>query len=258
MGILDLKYTLKQIGNGFNYGLSIAKFRQFNSSLLDLGDISAIGEERNALAAVFDLEDFTSFCSQIDPHLVIPEYLSTFLDWLFWSISHNVIQKEEKRSIVLWCQLPFYAKFLGDGVLFLWDTKTLEPEMMGNIVQSLRSICEEYRKKLLPEITKSVSTRAPTRLRCGIARGKIVPIGEEKDFVGPCINLASRLQKLEEFSFAFSNRGFASERCFTPRAQKDFVLIKAPIRGIGEGELIYVLKSEFRLLDNDEKKKFKP
>lgn len=256
MGIFIPKYGITILKDGYNFSLTKAKFNQFNPSILGLGDISRDGQRIDALAAIFDLEGFTSFSNQIDPHLVVPEYLSKFLDWLFESVSSEFFQEEQGNRVVLWCRLPFYAKFLGDGVLFLWDTTNLdrEPIFIGNIVVGLLSVCEEYQKTFLPNIKKSM-TRPPAKLRCGIARGQIMSIGDALDFVGPCINLAARLQKLGKFSFAFSKRGFELERHFAEEVQKDFALIKSQIRGVGDEELLYVLKRELRKLPQNEKKK---
>ena len=257
MGILKLKYS-KQSGEGEgNYCLPLSDFQKFNASILELGDISKDGEYFEALAAVFDLEGFTTFCTQIDPHLVIPEFLTEFLNWLFESISKEFLQKTEEEQIVLWCQTPFYAKFMGDGVLFLWDTRGVDLEAVGNIVVSLGRISRDYGRSFLPRIKKRVA-RSPQKLRCGIARGQIISIGDGRDFVGPCINVASRLQKLGQFSFAFSKRGFNLERCFSEDFVQQCVLIKSSIRGIGEEELVYVIKHEFDLLSDEEKTSLLP
>jgi len=79
MGKLRFKYTQKAGGDADEHWISVSRFKKFNASLLDLGDISKDGEYFEALAAIFDLEAFTSFCNQIDPHLVVPEYLNEFL-----------------------------------------------------------------------------------------------------------------------------------------------------------------------------------
>ena len=49
-------------------------------------------------------------------------------------------------------------------------------------------------------------SRVPLKLRCGIARGQIMSIGDASLFVGPCINVAARLQKLGKFSLPFKKR----------------------------------------------------
>ena len=131
------------------------------------------------------------------------------------------------------------------------------PLKEGNIVNNLLAVCEAYQQSFLPAIKKSVS-KAPLKLRCGIARGQIVAIGNGQDFVGPCINLAARLQKLGKFSFAFSKRGFELHKYFTEAVQKDFALVKSQIRGVGDEELLFVLKRELRKLSLNEKKKLRP
>jgi class 3 adenylate cyclase len=198
------------------------------------------------------LEGFTEFCNQIDPHLVIPEYLHEFLSWLFESISSDFLQKNEGDEAVLWCQLPFFAKFMGDGVLFLWDTRYQGYGGIGNTVLALHDICDKYTTSFLPMIRQRV-IKPPLKLRCGIARGQIISIGEGRDFVGPCINAASRLQKIGPFSFAFSKRGFNLQRNFHEKKQSNFILVKSPIRGIGEEELFFVRKKEFDALPDEDK-----
>ena len=252
MGILKLKYTQKDYEGYLEHFITQGQFHKFNSSVLELGDISKEGEYFEALAAFFDLEGFTSFCNQIDPHLVVPEYLSEFLNWLFTSISKETTMGKERNEIVLWCPLPFFAKFVGDGVLFLWDKRSLSPKDIGNIVLALGNICDEYRETFLSSI-KNKFTKPPSVLRCGIARGQIISIGDGRDFVGSCINVAARLQKVGQFSFAFSKRGFNLTTHFEKSAADYFTLIKMPIRGIGEEELIYVRKSDFDALTDKER-----
>ena len=241
-------------GNHFD-SLSLTDFNKFNSDILNLGAISKDGKYFEALAAIYDLENFTLFCNQIDPHLVIPEYLNHFLRWLFREISDEFIKEKQEKYILLWGRLPFFAKFMGDGVLFLWDTTKLGLTSIGNIVVSLQMICDAYEYIFLP-ISKKDFVKFPPRLRCGIARGQIISIGDGNDYVGPCINVAARLQKIGQLSFVFSRRGFNPVECFSKENQKSFIPKKVAIRGIGSEELILVDKDEFTLLSRDEKKLF--
>lgn len=55
-----------------------SQYKRFNYKVLGLGDISLPSQQREAVAAVFDLTGFTNFCKQVDPHLCVP----TFLDGL--------------------------------------------------------------------------------------------------------------------------------------------------------------------------------
>jgi hypothetical protein len=132
------------------------KFNKFSPILLGLGDISLPSEQVEALAAVFDLSGFTNFCSQIDPHLSVPEYLSRFLEWLFDAIKINLVIRKYNKGKVLWTQLPFLAKFLGDGVLSLWDISNMSETGVCNIVAILYEICMDYRNIFYQEVKKSL------------------------------------------------------------------------------------------------------
>jgi class 3 adenylate cyclase len=257
MASLQFTYALVDDSEGIKVNaLSLIEFQSFNSALLGLGNISKESEPVEALAAIFDLEGFTSFCSQIDPQLVIPDYLSRFLEWLFETIGKEFQIEESKSHALLWARLPFFAKFMGDGVLFLWDTKYSDNQAdIGNIVVCLKDICDKYKTEFLPSIHLDID-RPPVRLRCGLARGQILSIGDGKDYVGPCINMASRLQKIESLSFAFPRKGFDIQKCFNLERQAEFMTIRAPVRGVGDGENIVVLKSEWAGLNDKEKDQF--
>lgn len=259
MGLLKLDYGLKSFGKRHAHlTLSTAEFNLFNPEILGLGNISAEGEKIDALAAVFDLEGFTSFCNQMEPHLVIPEFLNDFLKWLFNKTSGEFIKSRTTKKVVIWGSLPFFAKFLGDGILFIWDTNYGGGlPGIGNIVTNLRIVCASYVTEFLPSAKKKF-VRPPTRLRCGVARGQIVSIGNGEDFVGPCINLASRLQKLSQLSFACQRRGFNPEECFSEWDWADELVVKKiSIRGIGEDELVIIDKREFQKLSREDKAIFK-
>lgn len=236
-----------------------AGYESFAPALLGLGlgDISSDAKVMNALAAVFDLEGFTSFCGQSDPHLVIPEYLTSFLDWLFKSIRERFTKAERGDTMFLASSLPFFAKFMGDGVLFLWDTEHAGGMTgIGNIAICLSDIRARYEERFLPKADAAYS-KTPRRLRLGIARGQVFSIGNGSDCVGPCINIAARLQKLGSLPFAISRKGFMPEKCFSSEMQKLFTVVKTPLRGVGDDETIIVLKSDLHALPIDQKKLFR-
>ena len=108
-------------------------FESFNPSLLGLGNIGAAAWEVQAVAAVFDLGGFTNFCRQIDPQLVVPAYLLVFLNWLFKQIREETKKDRYREGYSLWSDLPFFTKFLGEGMLCLWDTKGMTDVAVCNI-----------------------------------------------------------------------------------------------------------------------------
>lgn len=232
------------------------KFDKFNAQLLGLGDVSLRSTQVEALAAVFDLSGFTNFCSQVDPHLSVPEYLSRFLDWLFNEVKRRFIRESYKEGKQLWAELPFLAKFLGDGVLFLWDTNNMSAIEICNVVVMFRDICDRYVETFYPEVRKVV-VEPPNMLRCGIARGRVISVGNGEDYVGPCINIASRLQKLSLLRFCVCRRGFNFEKDMHENVAPQFVIKSVSLPGVGESELVYVLKKEFDKLPEKEKELFR-
>ncbi len=220
------------------------EFEKYNPSVLGLGNISNKSTASGSIAAVFDLQGFTHFCKQIDPQLSVPLFLSEYLDWIFKAIREETTRKEFPEGNHLWHGLPFLTKFMGDGLLILWDTENVHEVQQHNLIITLSVICEKYANEFLPKMKKKVC-EPPSALRCGVAKGTVYSVGDGNDFVGPCINLSARLQKLDSFTFAFSRRGFNPEEKFEPEVLTDWILKKVNIRGMGEGELIYLLKSEF-------------
>lgn len=233
--------------------ISKEKFDSFNQDILGLGEIGAKSNQINAISVLFDLEGFTDFCKQIDPHLAVPEYLSEFLKWLFEQVRKELIENTYPEGYDTYSELPFLAKFMGDGILFLWNTDNLDDSQIMNIVFSMYEICRKYKSAFYKNITKKIVS-PPSKLRCGIARGAIYSIGNGNDFVGPCINMSARLQKLNSLTFAFSRRGLNPEinKSYAPH----FVTKLSDIRGIGSNELVCILKNEFDKLDKLNKDKF--
>ncbi len=232
--------------------LANEQFDRFNPDVLGLGDIGLPSVQVEALAAIFDLSGFTNFCSQVDPHLAVPEYLSRFLDWLFGEIKEGSVKESHEEEKILWASLPFLAKFTGDGVLFLWDARNMGGAEICNVITSLWEICGNYVRKFYPIIRKEVA-QPPKVLRCGVSRGLVFSAGNGEDYVGPCINIAARLQKLSSLTFCFSRRGFDIEKHMPEETAAKYVLKSVSLRGIGEDELVWVRKEEFDGLQDEEK-----
>ncbi|MCK4222909.1 hypothetical protein KAX01_01315 [Candidatus Bathyarchaeota archaeon] len=251
---------------GIQVKLKEGDLERFNIDLLRIGDLNVPSKPIEVLSVMFDLEGFTTFTRQVDPHLSIPNFVSDFFNWLFSKIKEELIDKKQEN--VLWAELPFFSKFMGDGALFLWkidldaiieiDEKSGSEELqfrlqefVCNIVATMLDIVRDYTNFFDTMQTKYVDI--PPNLRCGIARGQVFPIGNGRDFVGPCINISNRLQKFNGLSFAFSARGIDKE-AFSSGYKKQFVKKRVSIRGIGSNELIYVFKEEFKALPKDIRK----
>lgn len=230
------------------------KFESFNENILGLGIIETKSTQINALSVLFDLEGFTTFCKQIDPQLAVPEYLSEFLKWLFVQVRKELTYKTYTEGYYTYSELPLLSKFMGDGILFLWNTDGLSETEIMNIIWSMYEICINYKSDFYRKISKRVVS-PPPKLRCGIARGAIYSVGNGADFVGPCINMSARLQKLNSMTFVFSRRGLNPE-IEDSHYPVLFVTKKSDIRGIGSEELVCILKSEYENLSEEDKGKF--
>jgi hypothetical protein len=230
-------------------------FESFSEDILGLGQIDVKSNVTNAISVFFDLEGFTDFCKQIDPHLAVPEYLSKFLKWIFNEIKVELTIEKLDEGYYTYAGLPFLSKFTGDGLLFLWNTEGKSEDEINNVVVSMYEICKKYKNKFLTEIKDDIVS-PPRKLRCGIARGSIYSVGDGNDFVGPCINMSARLQKLHTLSFCFSRRGFDLKE-FGDDYKKLFIVKKVQIRGIGDEELVCLLSTDYEEMDELTKKYFK-
>jgi hypothetical protein len=219
--------------------------RQFDPTMLDLGDLSAPCREKEAIAAVFDLTGFTTFCNQVDAHMAIPRFLADFLDWLFKNIRMRITEREHNGG-GLWGEIPMMAKFLGDGLIILWNTHHMTEPSFCRIAASLFDITYSYQREFYPRISMIVN-RPPSVLRCGIARGKVFSIGGGKDYVGHCVNKATRLSHLG-LSFCFPHLGFQVREFMPAKYQNIFVPKIVNIRGVSDNELVWVVRSEFEHL----------
>jgi len=230
--------------------------RQFNPTMLDLGDISAPCQEKESVAAVFDLTGFTTFCNQVDSYLAIPRFLSDFLEWFFSNIRKRITEKNYGNRSALWAELPMMVKFLGDGLLILWNAHRMGEDQICRIAATLYEITYTYRHEFYPHMSMVVN-KPPSVLRCGMARGKVFSVGSGKDYVGHCINNASRLSHLASLSFCFPHRGFQVREHMPAEYFQIFVPKYVGIRGVGENELVWVVKEEFERLPENDKAQFR-
>jgi len=265
-------YALGEEDSSIDVLISNSDLDEFNPSLLNIGEIDIISERREVIASIFDLEGFTDFCKQVDPQLSVPSFLNDFLNWLYNEIKKEItFKKDTDDTTILWSELPFFSKFLGDGILLLWNINSKEisnglndngskthkqvQTLAGNIVISLDIISNSYAKFSKTNLSKRY-VNPPHKLRCGIARGSVLSIGNGQDYVGPCINIASRLQKLHGLGFCFQKRGFDIELGMLESLREDYILKKVKIRGIGDNELVYIKKTEYAKLNDVDKKYF--
>ncbi|OGO00046.1 MAG: hypothetical protein A2Y90_03520 [Chloroflexi bacterium RBG_13_52_12] len=221
--------------------------KKFNPSILDLGNLDTPCQEQEAIAAVFDLTGFTTFCNQVDAYLEIPGFLNHFMEWFFNCILQGLTEEDDGIQSTFWAELPVLVKFLGDGLLLVWKANRMNEEEMCRLAATLYNICYAYNQDFYPQM-KMVVNKPPSVLRCGMARGKVFCIGEGHDYVGHCINNASRLSHQGPLTFCFPHRGFQVKEYMPEDYARLFVPKYISIRGVGENELVWVVKEEFERL----------
>lgn len=251
----ESKYiTITERGNDWRFKYYTNKqLENFNPKILELGDIKTKSNQVPAIVAIYDLSGFTNFCNQRDPQLCVPEFLSDFLEWLFKDIKREFSKRKENNGRIYWTDLPFFAKFMGDGVLFLWDAAGMQDVFMCNILISLRSIGINYAMEFVEKV-KDRYKAVPEEMRCAVTCGAVYSVGNGKDYVGPCINLASRLLKYSNINFSFSRTGFNFEIGMVKVTRKNYIVKSAAIRGMGEKELVGIHAEDFENLGDKARK----
>lgn len=242
-------FTMGKLDGELRKLLKKEAFDRFNQDVLGLGDLRTPSSPIGAIAAVFDLGGFTRFCNQVDPDLAVPVFMSEFLAWLLTQIRDESKRSETPKALRLYFPLPFFVKYLGDGVLVLWKSHEIRKAHLYNMVVATHAICRRY-EKFVFAIKKSVGY-VPTVLRCGLARGSVYSVGVERDYVGSCINIAARLQKLPGVTCCFNIRGFECDK-WPASFKSGFQVKRVAIRGIGTDELIGIRIEDINSMTPDE------
>ena len=216
---------------------------------------STASRPRHGLALVYDLEGFSKFVNQPDVQGYVPKFLNEVSRAMSICISggeaywDNNIPKPEALGMV-----PVHEKFLGDGALYLWvdnNDKQIESNFVQNLCNRVFNL-----KTMFPEVLKKCHEFVPVvdlpqRIRFGLARGTIYELrrknSSQREYIGFCINLASRLQKYcMELGFIASARLELPDRMLK---QNGYVKVVATqIKGFPR-EIVIVDADEFKALN---------
>lgn len=241
--------TRKTMSDGLEYSYNVLarwEFESLNHYVLGLGDISLEGRYRQALVAFFDLEKFTNFCNRPHADVTVPDFLNIYLEWLMTQLREGIKHGENDMTVGIFGALPFYIKFLGDGMLVFWDTEQIQGA--GGVMNTIY-ICAKITRKYKSEFVKFAQGHygeVPQVLRCGIAKGRVITLGNGNDFVGGCINIAARLQKVDNHTFAVHQSGIDVGKYPKHALAKILVPKKVNLRGIGDNQPVWVLKDELK------------
>lgn len=221
-------------------------------------------QPRNAIVLIFDLEGFSNFFNQPD----VSDYLPAFLNHIFTAVNICIVggdaywlPKNDSASVKLTLEIA-HQKFMGDGALLVLLPDKTQKKISDDTAQKLCNRLWNLKrnfKKILQRCSDDVPVFAlPPRIRFGIARGTVLELtkqgSNESEFVGFCINLASRLQKYcPTLGFIGSARMQLSSSMLKTHGYKK--IVATAIKGfpkeivfVDENELNNVSKEEFSAL----------
>ncbi|HLY00875.1 MAG TPA: hypothetical protein VKR56_00100 [Candidatus Cybelea sp.] len=204
------------------------------------------------VALIFDLGNFSQFFTQPD----VQEYVTKFLNIIFEALSIVIFGGAEyytpEKTALKPLLTPVHEKFLGDGALYLWNPTIEEtPEFSQNLVNRLWNLQNWYPEVLAKARIHVPVVELPSSIRFGLSRGTVYELTRRdgaKEYIGFCINLASRLQRYcPELNFLASAR-INVEQSFLDAWRYKRVIAKS-MRGFSR-EVVIVDQSEFERLDS--------
>ena len=189
---------------------------------------------KNALALMYDLEGFSQFFNQPDVQDYVPAFLNHVSESMaiclfggtdYWTGEDGEQLKPLSARIV-------HEKFTGDGALYI----ILPPAGQSDFKTStLRGLCNRLwnlKNNFGAVVTESLEhvpvVEIPRRIRFGLSRGSVYelkkPNTTSREYIGFCINLASRLQSYcRELGFIASARLMISDSELTKHGYRKAV-----------------------------------
>ena len=176
---------------------------------------STASRPKYGIALIYDLEGFSKFYNQPDVQNYVPKFIneiSKAISIVIYGGNAYFTHKPQKISPL--GNSPIHEKFLGDGALYLWtETKStpIDSDFVGILCNRLWTL-KTYFSKVIKRCYETVPVvDLPQRIRFGLASGTIYELtkhnSRQREYIGFCINLASRLQKYcPELGFIASAR----------------------------------------------------
>jgi len=212
---------------------------------------------KNAVALLYDLEGFSRFFNQPD----VQDYVPAFLNHVSATMEVNLFGGE-----VYWSQGETidrlkvevaHEKFTGDGALYILlppsgaaDFPTGTLQMLCNRLWTLKNNFNEVVNKSLESVPV---VEVPRSIRFGLSRGSVYelqrPGTTAREYIGFCINLASRLQKYcRELGFIASARLMLSD---SEMARHGYMKVVATQIAGFPNEIVFVDEEEYAALSDE-------
>lgn len=215
-------------------------------------------QPKEALVLIFDLEGFSRFFSQPDANLYVPKFINRIFDAMsiiikggkhYWTIPGG-------DDTIAGFSNPVHTKYMGDGALYIWILEDVTRDDVVYFINRLWNL-KSFFKNVISRCSEDVPVvDLPSRIRFGLAAGSIYELtyenSKKKEYVGYCINLASRLQGYcRELGF------IASARINFPEKELDkhgYIKVVAKKLSGFPKEIVVVDKNEFDRLEETLKK----
>lgn len=212
-----------------------------------------------ALIMLFDLEGFSKFFNQPDVNDYVPKYLNEVFNAVNICIEGGDAywrMKSLRKSHYEPLPPPVHVKYLGDGGMYIWHYNDLTKEQIIYLINRLWILMNNFEKVNLKATEVIPVSDMPKRIRFGIAAGttyKITyPDNDEEEYIGYCLNLASRLQSYcREIGFIVSARLDVTNDLLREFDYKKIAAIS--IKGFPQ-ELVIVDRTDYDNLDTATKK----
>ena len=204
----------------------------------------------HGIALMFDLAGFSKFFAQPDVHHYVPKYLNHVINALSSIVhggDHYWVDEKPYKPL----PKPIHWKFLGDGLLVLWRYNDFKKEELGLLMNRCWNLMINYDEVNNKAIEDVPVMDIPQKIRFGISAGTIYKLTYEStktdEYIGYCINLASRLQSYcRELGFIVSAR--LNPKSKDVEESKYLKIVAKNIKGF-PNEVVIVDKESYDELD---------
>ncbi len=227
--------------------------------LLKFQGFTAAKRPVTGISLIYDIEGFTNFFNKPGLEQYITDYLNHItecVETIIYGGDQYWVTREGARDITDDIKKPVLRKFLGDGMLYVWEITDEDNEKLPYFRAALALSLLEFQvnfnhvtnrlKRILP------TSDLPRKVRFGIAEGTIYRLetqGSGYDYIGPSINLASRLVKYcAGINLIWSSRFHIGQTILDVGNFNRVVALQ--LRSF-EKENVYVMKHEYNMLKED-------
>ena len=211
---------------------------------------------KNALALIYDLEGFSRFFNQPD----VQDYVPVFLNHVSEAVARCLFGgepywvRDAKKAHAPLALRVVHEKFMGDGAMYVMLPPAGESDFNTTTLSYLCNRLWNLKRCFATVVSKSLErvpvVEVPRRIRFGVSRGAVYelkrPNTTAREYIGFCINLASRLQNYcPDLGFIASARLMIPDKALKEHAYRKTVATK--IRGF-PNELVIVDASEYDAL----------